>query len=196
MKRAVRSLLPLIILLALNSSSLWAQQQQTREGVWVGVGFGYGSLDAACDECGDFSHEEGVTAHFRIGGTLSPKVLLGFESDGWVTVARRREFGTVMLANNMSATVYYYPSTTGNFFVKGGVGSSFYHDEFFGVGTSVTGFGMVLGLGYDFRVARNISITPLGNLRFGGGGDLETENGTLRNFGHSVVSLDLGVTFH
>lgn len=196
MKRAVRSVLPLCVLFLLSSSSLWAQHPQVREGFWAGFGLGYGTLGLSCDGCdGDIRREGGTTLHFRLGGTLSKKLLLGFESDAFVTVGR--ETLDVMAATNMSAVLYFYPFPTNGFFVRGGLGPTWYHEDQFAVAASATGFGLVIGVGYDIRVARNLSITPVGTLRFGGGGDLDFgEFGTINGIQHSVASLELGLTYH
>ena len=196
MKRTVRYAVPLCVLFALSSSSLWAQGTQTREGFWIGFGFGYGSLGLSCDGCdGDIAREGGVSAHIRLGGTLNSKLLLGFESNGWVTTVA--DASKTMISNNMSAAVYYYPFTSNGLFVKGGLGSSYYREDVLGVGASSTGFGIVTGLGYDFRVGRNVSITPVGTLRFGGGGDMDIPGfGPVSGLAHSVASLDLSFTLH
>src|SRR3954464_3289475 len=52
---------------------------QERHGFWFNGGLGYGSL--GCDNCG--SREGGLSGGLSLGGTLSPKWLLGVGTSGW-----------------------------------------------------------------------------------------------------------------
>jgi hypothetical protein len=72
--------------------------------------------------------------------------------------------------------------TTNGLFVKGGAGYSVLDNSF----SSTSGFGMLAGLGYDVRVARNLSITPVANW-FRGSFDGGAAN---------VLQLGVGVTSH
>jgi len=62
---------------------------------------------------------------------------------------------------------------------------------------TANGFGFVVGAGYDIRVGRNISLTPVANFYWGGDGDLK-ESGTTIDTGykHNVFDFGLGITFH
>ena len=141
----------------------------------------------------------GVTGFVRLGGTLSPHLLLGGEIDGLthhypatVTLPSADE-----VVSSVTAAVYYYPKPASGFFLKGGLGFSNY--DFSSGGGSVTGLGggFVAGLGYDIRVGRNISITPTGDFWFGSVGDLKS-SGSLVGTGwkQAIASFGLGVTFH
>ena len=58
----------------------------------------------------------------------------------------------------------FYPSATGGFFLTGSLGLGTVNAEVSGFGSaSETGVGALLGLGYDFRVGRNVSLTPFWN---------------------------------
>src|SRR2546422_212273 len=54
-------------------------------------------------------------------------------------------------------------------------------------GTGESGFGFVTGLGYDVRIARNTSITPVANYNWGA-----PESGLKQH----VFQIALGITFH
>lgn len=151
---------------------------QLRRGFWIGLGLGYGSL--GCEDCDRLS---GLSGYVKLGGTLSQKVLLGVEANGWT----RKESGATLSYSNLSAVVYFYPSSTGGFHLKGGLGASRV-DLDLGIGgrDKDTGGGILLGVGYDARVGRNFSLTPYLNLV---GSNFDDSKVNLVQFG-------VGVTWH
>jgi len=159
-----------------------AQHPQVRDGLWGGFGIGFGSL--GCEECDERSTS--FSGYGKIGGTVSRKVLIGFEASGWV----KEEDGATLSMSNGSAVIYFYPSLEGGLHLKGGLGVSVLELSLdFGGGTlsdSETGGGGMLGIGYDIRVARNMSLTP--GLNFLGG----SFDGGSANFWQLVV----GLTWH
>src|SRR6266480_3700708 len=123
--------------------------------------------------------ESAPSGYLKLGGTLSPNLLIGGETNGWT----KSVSGTTLTAGNASLALYYYPQATGGFFLRGGVGVA----ELSGGGSSETGFGLVTGVGYDVRVARNTSITPVANFNWGA-----PESGVKQH----VFQIALGITFH
>jgi len=156
----------------LLASSASAQQAQTRQGFWIGGGLGYGSL--GCDGCDRVGAPSG---YFKLGGTLRQNILLGVETNGWT----KSELGNRLTMGNVSGAVYWYPMTNG-MFVKAGAGYSVLDSGI----ASTSGFGLLGGVGYDVRVGRNLSITPVANW-FRGSFDGGSAN---------VLQIGLGVTSH
>ncbi|HEU4681877.1 MAG TPA: outer membrane beta-barrel protein [Gemmatimonadales bacterium] len=171
------------LLTALLATTAFAQQAQTKEGFWIGGGMGYGSLGMSCDGCGDVDRQGGASGYFKLGGTLRPNVLLGVEGNAW----RKSEGTSTVTMGNFSGAAYWYPMATSGLFLKGGVGYSTLRldDDVIG-DASDSGFGLLAGLGYDVRVSRNLSITPVANW-FRGGFDGASAN---------VLQLGLGVSSH
>jgi len=100
---------------------------------------------------------------------------------------------------NVSATLYYYPNAAGGFFLRGGFGFAAYSADGGGGNTLTgTGLGFTLGLGYDFRVARNFSLTPVFNISAGSLGELQLNSNPSGITGakESVAQLGLGFTWH
>lgn len=191
-RAAHRSLTAAAVLTVLGVSVLAAQHPQVRKGFWIGFGFGYGSSNVSCDGCGSSSREGGGTGFIKLGGTLSDKVLLGGEVNAWT----KSDSGVTAELGNVSFAAYYYPQPKSGFFVKGGVGfaTTRFHD---GGTIEATGFGFLMGVGYDIRVGTNISITPVGNFYLGFDGDLKSGGTTLlTGFKHNVYDFGLGITFH
>jgi len=66
--------------------------------------------------------------------------------------------------STLTAAIRFYPSATGGFFLIGGLGLGTVSANVSGFGSaSETGAGALLGLGYDLRVGRNVSLTPYWN---------------------------------
>lgn len=78
-----RSMLRWSAMLSLATAALAtpavAQQPQERKGFWFNVGLGAGSL--GCDDCD--SRANGLSGQLSLGGTLTPRLLLGAGTNGW-----------------------------------------------------------------------------------------------------------------
>ena len=178
MRYVSRSMAMLAALLVLGVSIASAQHPQTRKGFWIGFGFGYGSLSCTnCSSSGSFS------GYLKMGGTVSPHLLLGGETNGWT----KSEGGFTTTAGNASFTGYYYVQPAGGFFLRGGVGLSTVSISQGGSSASNSGLGATAGLGYDVRVGTNTSITPVFNYVYG-----HPESG----FTTGILQFAVGVTFH
>ena len=184
MRRAHVSLLSGFLCLILGHS-LAAQAPSTtktknaREGFWFNVGLGYGSL--GCADCD--GREGGFSGGLALGGTLSQKVLIGGGTNGWT----KSQDGGTLTVGTLTAQVRFYPSATGGFYLLGGLGIGTVSAALSGYGSdSETGFAALLGLGYDIRVGKNVSLTPFWN------GFAVTTSNTDANVGQ----IGLGVTIH
>jgi hypothetical protein len=131
---------------------------QTRQGFFISFGFGAGSL--GCDECqdadGDDERVNGVNFQLRAGGTLSQRLLIGGEVNGFT----KSENDATLTVTNIGPILQFYPSAQGGFFLKGGLGLATAEFEFAGLSVEDEGFGITLGLGFDARVGRNFALTP------------------------------------
>ena len=158
---------------------LTAQRPHERSNLWFTIGAGCGSFGCE-DDCGD--RVGGPSSTIGIGGTLGQNVLLGVMLDGWT----KEEQGARLSAGTVTAAVRLYPSSGSGFHLQGGVGLAVADAAFGGFSETESGPGAVLGLGWDIRVGRMISLTPY--LR---GVGLRIED-TNFNFGH----VGLAVTLH
>jgi len=178
MRYVSRSTAIVLALLALGASAASAQHPQTRKGFWIGFGLGYGSL--SCTGC---SSTGGVSGYLKLGGTVSPHLLLGGETNGWT----KNVNGYTLTAGNASFVAYYYPNPAGGFLLRAGVGLSTQSVSQGGASASQSGLGATVGLGYDVRVAANTSITPVFNFVWGHPASGEHQ---------SILQFAVGVTFH
>jgi len=148
--------------------------KNARSGFWFNAGLGYGSL--GCQDCG--SREGGLSGNVTAGGTINDRFLIAFGTAGFTKSVEGERFYMGLY----DARIRFYPSSTNGFFVTGGAGIG--RVSF--LGESETGFGLLLGLGYDIRVAKNVSLTPFWN-----GYAMSSSN-----LDANVGQLGIGITIH
>jgi len=175
------------------TTTLVAQHPQVRKGFWIGFGPTYGTAGVSCDGCGSTNREGGFGGFLKLGGTLSKNVLLGGEVNSWY----KEDSGTSVTLGNVVAAVYVYPKSTSGLFIKAGAGFSSMFGGGNGPDLEAEGWGITTGIGYDIRVGKNISITPVANFWFGQPGNVKA-NGTTVGTGwkQNVFEGGLGITFH
>ncbi len=156
-----------------------AQNAQVRDGFWVSGGLGYGLL--GCQDC-DGEREGGVSGGISLGGTVSPRVLLGIGASGW----SKSEGGARVTVGLVDARIRFYPRAKGGLFLTGGVGIGSIEGSFGGFSATETAPGLILGLGYDWRVSPNASVTPFWN-----GYGMKNDN-----IDANVGQLGIAVTLH
>jgi hypothetical protein len=150
-------------------------QRQMREGFWFNGALGYGSL--GCDGCLDRAN--GLSGGLVFGGRLSDKWLLGVGTTGW---SRETVFGESLTVGTLDARVRFYPSLSSGFFITGGLGIGSISVD----GDGELGSGAVVGLGWDVRVGRMVSLTPFWN-----GFAVRTSSADA-----NVGQIGLGITLH
>jgi hypothetical protein len=181
MKRFSKSmLLAALFAVSVGAAPVLAQNAQARHGFWFSGGLGYGSL--GCEGCAGRSGS--WSGGLSLGGTLSPKFLLGVGTAAWT----KSELGGSFTVGTLDARVRFYPSAGGGFFLTGGAGVGSVTAGFnFGNATiTETGVSMLIGIGMDLRVGSNVSVTPFWN-----GFGVRTSNGN-----SNVGQLGVGITVH
>src|SRR6267143_320150 len=175
------------------ASAARAQYPQRRDGFWIGFGLGYGSANITCDNCGSGPRTDGITGFVKLGGTPSRNLLVGGAVNAW----SHSDSSATEALTNLTASLYLYPAARRGLFLTGGLGFSNYHlnstPSFDG-----TGWGFTAGAGYDLRVGRDVSLTPVVNYVYGTVGDVN-QSGVGRfatGWKQNVIELGLGVTFH
>jgi hypothetical protein len=164
--------------LAVSVDSANAQNAHVRDGFWISGGLGFGSL--GCENCGS-QRESSISGDLSLGGTISPRFMLGAGSAAWT----KSEDGATLTVGTLDARVRFYPSRTGGFFVTGGLGFGSVRGSVGGISATETGVGTILGLGWDIRVAKNTSITPYWN-----GFAMKNDN-TDANVGQAGIAVTL-----
>ncbi len=157
-----------------------AEDAAWRHGFWFAGGAGYGSLGSSDDW--SIPRESGGSASISMGGTLSQHVQLGGGVDVWA----KSQNGVKMSVGTVTALARLYPWARGGLYVVAGLGGSTEIVSAPGLSGSTTGVGAALGLGYDIRVGRSVSLSPY---YMGAGVSNNVEN---VNF----AELGLGVKIH
>jgi hypothetical protein len=189
----IRSIVVLGALLAV-ASPLAAQgaHAQARQGFGISFGLGFGSAGLSCDGCSS-ERETALSGYLRIGGHPRPDLFVGGESNGWTN----SEDGIDEQVGFLAAVVQWYPEATAGFHLKAGLGlaKATATDGFDEISTE--GLGLNLGLGYDWRLARNFSLTPYVNYLRSVGAELKVNgSGTDFTANTSVLQFGLGFTWH
>ncbi|HEX9729375.1 MAG TPA: hypothetical protein VGA37_12785 [Gemmatimonadales bacterium] len=152
--RALGSLVLLLGLVATGQATAQAQGGGLREvhrhqGFWfsIGAGGGWADTDFRLGNTG-----RGGAGYFRMGGTVSPRVLFGGEVLAWFTRVNGRDISRA----NITAAALLYPSLRGGWFIKPGFGFATYDID----GFERSGIATTVGTGFDFRLTRNFYVTP------------------------------------
>jgi hypothetical protein len=162
--------------LLLVSAPVAAQgKPQTREGVWFSAGLGVGTI--GCSDC-DGERETGLSGGLSVGGTITPRFLLGVATTGF----SKSLDGETLTTGTLEGRIRFYPWADKGFHINAGAGLA----TLSYAGESDKGFGITLGIGHDFRVGKNVSLTPFWN------GTGMSFDGIGWNFGQ----LGLAVTIH
>ncbi|MEA2722706.1 MAG: hypothetical protein QOH59_477 [Gemmatimonadales bacterium] len=137
--------------------------RQIREGLWLSGGLGYGTV-GCCGRSGGGTG--GLTGGLEAGWTLSRRFLLGIGASGWTRSGLDETGRLRMTVSSVDLRVRWYPSEmAGGFFVTGGGGLGFIRlsdSQAVPRSNTHTGRAFRAGPGYDFRVARGVSLTPFG----------------------------------
>lgn len=151
--------------LAVLANSLWAQRPK-RSGLWGEIAPGVGHVRLACSGCPDVETNNGLTSQFRIGGTISKNVLIGFETFSLTTnpLEVKNPGESSSETGTLAIIMMWYPGKTGLFF-KGGVGAAvgefiFFQSDSTQADTSEGGgMGLTFAMGWDWPISRKFAIT-------------------------------------
>ena len=183
-------------MLLVGGSLAEAQHPQKREGWWFSAGTGVAARLYGCEGCDTLATQPrglGPTLRLRLGGTFSSQLLLAMQVDVWIKSAS----GVTSYAGILSPAIYYYPSDSGGFFFGLGFGHLGYASTDGTDDQISNGFGLILGVGRDYRIRPQISITPVLNLIVGGLGSLSMNDRLVgRDFSQTMLEVGVGITLH
>lgn len=167
------------------------------QGLWGAVSLGFAGTKTDCSNCTDPGYVGNGSTIIEVGGTVSRHVRLGAEFFGWdqATGNAKGQLGLLLAATR------WYPDGDLPFYLKFGFGLGRGRAEGAdSTGTPFeelrTGLGVMVGLGWDLRVARNFSVTLTGGQYSGLLGDFTVGTQTLRDAISMAYVVGLGVTIH
>lgn len=149
---AVASLVLLSTMVTLSSAQD-TDSGRERRGAWVSAGLGTGSF--SCDDCpGSVSALAGSVG---AGVALSKTVAVGLMLNGW----SKEESGATLSMGTAVIGIRAHPWARRGFFVQAGLGVGRIRGEDGGIiEFSQNGGSALLGIGYDIRLSRTVSLTP------------------------------------
>jgi hypothetical protein len=166
---------------------------QARDGFTISFGLGGGSAALSSPGSGTTPRETGLSGYLRLGGAISPNLVLAAESNGWSKTIQ----GVDTRMGALSGIAQWYPSVTNGFYVKGGLGLGVYSEQDPTAKVQAVGLGYQFGTGYDIRLARNFSLTPYVNYVGMANSDVKLGGTSLnQKIGTSNVQYGLGFTWH
>ena len=151
----------LIATLLASANAVQAQapvQPNTRQGFWISAGMGGGSAETKCSYpiCSS-DRLGGASGYIGLGGTLSPHVRLGGETNVWV---RSNGFGTDMIGF-ASLVAQWFPSRARASYLKVGLGAARLSSSNGGVADipsyKADAPSATIGVGYDLSVHSRVS---------------------------------------
>jgi len=174
MKGKAFAALGIVLLLATVAEAQIGRQHQRRSwyiGFGLGSGEGWATSDGESKSFGEWfdlfdMEPTRVTLNFKVGATLTPNLLVGFDMTAIRAFASETVMGETLdvafQANNYDGMVTYFPSGEG-FFIRGGLGLAAFVTQWSGPGISetdtVSGFGIVFGGGYAFWLLKSFNLT-------------------------------------
>lgn len=201
MRRAALGVV-LLVLWTANTAAQRPAAGKHRSGFWIESVAGIGNARVACSDCTEVVSLWGFANNFRIGGTISDHVLIGFE--GFDLLDRAFGFSpsdpTTRADTWTSALVIiWYPGRRGLFF-KGGVGSA--TGQFSipsGAGQADTstgrGIGLTFGAGWDWPISRRFALTGNVGTYIAAIGDVVLPSRRVDDVIATMYALGIGVTF-
>jgi hypothetical protein len=180
-----------LVVVALPASA--QQPAPRRAGQWMGFGIGSGFGRVSCAIC-EANRHGSVSGYLRGGGTLSRRLLLGLEANGWT----RSNDGVDEYLLGLSGAVYWYPNPRRRLYYKAGIGVMRYQIDDGPGRLSSTAFGPSLGAGYDIPLSASVSLTPFASWTIASvGGKIKFNGSTARNdVGLMLIQVGLGLTWH
>jgi hypothetical protein len=160
-----------------------------RSGFWFGAGVGAGAetFDAR-DGLGWSDGKGGGTGYLKLGGTVTPSLLLGAEAQVWAASYYTNPNYDRALGS-LQGIAQFYPAPQSGFWLKGGLGWALdnlrtYTTSGVIIDRDLHGTAWSLGLGYDVPVGRSVSITP----------SLDLLGEDFRTHRERVLSFGIGIT--
>ncbi len=164
-----------------------------RQGFWWGIGLGAGSAGLECSGCSS-DREGSGSGYLRMGGTLSPHWLLGGELDAW---AKSRSGVDAVMAN-LAIVASWYPSGSGGFFLKFGLGGIAYQEDGGLNKLEAMGGSAIVGIGYDIPIGRSTSLTPFFNSIASARSKVRIDGATVSGMERNpnLLQVGLAISFH
>ena len=170
--------------------------QHERHGAWLTFGLGAGRESYRFSKVPGGYSDEITKPSFWLaaGGTVNPNFRLGGEINAWVNEYNDQGEQITESLVGFMLTGQVFPVRDLGLFAKGGIGITRSGSDIdFGIGSGETGFGYLVGAGYEIRLARNFFLVPSINLvKHASTANRDDPDGTLHE---RVLTFGVGLTF-
>jgi len=198
-----------IVLVTLNATLGPARAQgdgpvHARQGFMIGLGLGGGSAVEDIDGGPDQDRAGGGAAAFRLGFGVSPSLVIGLESTAWLRQDDDQLFGeTVDVTTTLTTSgvaLTWFPAPEGGFFVRGGLGFGRVAVELergnVKAEASESGFGILFGIGHEWRLTRSFALGIEGDFAVFGISDLDVGEDETADVSYNYANLNLTGTWY
>jgi hypothetical protein len=189
-----------LALLTLLGAPLSAQRSH-RGGLWAELCNGPAFVRVASSGSEEVTTKPGLGSCFRVGGTVSNKVLLGVETFGFLDETfgfAKQDTSVIAETGTLNVVVVWFPGRSG-FFLKGGVGVA--EGDFTVavapdslVTASGEGVGLTFGLGFDLPISRKFALTANAEAIVAAIGDLVLPTTRVDDVIATMYHVALGIT--
>jgi len=165
MKNRTIILILTIVFFAFQGNGLAETHQ--RDNWYIGFGLG-GAFDASYEDAGQeitfddwlsgSDKDPKISLNFKVGGTLSPKTLLGFDITAASQTGSLPGVDAHIQINNYFLMLTHFPKEE-DFFIRAGGGLSALTAEVNTLSDTASGFGLLGGLGYAFWLGESFNLT-------------------------------------
>jgi len=183
-------------ILCLSSFSAAAQSSdaKARTGFWGGIDAGIGVLKRSYSVSSNTTESKFALA-ISGGYAWDPRLLLGVELGGWTLQGSNLwDSSQGQGIETIFAIARYYPLRDSPLFVRGGGGLVKYWTNQSGE-SGASGWGGVIGIGYDVYANSWMRLAPSVEYSFGGFNGATSPPGITQDQRYQAVTLMFGITF-
>lgn len=191
----------LVVALAISMAATQVASAQStspansREGFMIGIGLGGGSAVEDIDGGPDQDRAGGGAGAFRLGFGVSPSLVIGLESTAWLRQDDEEFLGqSIDVTTTLTTTgvaLTWFPAPGGGLLLRAGLGIGRVAVELergsVTAEVSETGFGILFGIGHEWRLSRSFALGIEGDFAVFGIGELEV--GTLEEGGSETADV-------
>ena len=190
----LRRVVPSGVLVAVTClGSAVAQAPAPRHGFWADIQLGYSSLHYVTAEAGD-THRGSLAVGILAGLTPWPWLRAGLALQSWeLQSGSYNEPSKGEGVGTLAAVLQVYPLPSRGLFLRAEVGRAYYTNNRPG-GFDSSGWGVLVGAGYDLPVSRKLAFAAFASYARGGLGEVVNPLATSTHRRYHVLEAGAGLS--
>jgi Outer membrane protein beta-barrel domain len=185
----LRTIIPaylIIPLIGMLPDSLLAQENIEPNAFVLGGWAGYGQVNVDTDNSSG-SSEGAFALGFRAGYTISSRIIMGIELNGWTLKSYNFNDPTKGESiSNLSAFISYFPVNNLPIYVSGGAGGTSYTNNDPMLSSSEHGNSWFVGSGYEYPISKQLKLVP----------QIRYSKGSFTGGNYHVYEMSLGMNWY